>query len=151
MEKVFRLLSVIAFSACLAGCQPSPSGGVTPNTAPPQPGNDARAPEAASSFELRDFRVEQKNSDRSGSSYEGRGTLIAKHPSHQKGVLLVLLRAKVSGKLTRDNELIVFVKDGVGTIETSNYASGGSGSTPEYSDWEVIGYLSLHPGSISVK
>lgn len=112
-------------------------------------------------FEVREFKMEREDSS-SGWNYKGRGTLMTRAGSLQTGHALVFLNArKKSAKGKDSGPVMVFMSDGVGTLETYDFFSkrvriGGSTigdyesdpGAPEY-EWEMLGYARLQSGTLA--
>jgi len=49
---------------------------------------------------------------------------------------------------------MVLVRDGIGTVETSDYQTSEDESKKvvvKYSDWATLGYVEFHPATIAVE
>lgn len=110
----------------------------SPNTSNTQSSAPAR-------FEIRDFRLEEVTSEYGSLNVSGRGTLVALDESMKKGNYLVWFTGKRSRKDEDTVTAALIMKDGLATIETSDYVTKEDRDKIKvrYSDWKMIGYVKM--------
>lgn len=115
----------------------------------PQTKNDSSKSADTVEFEIRDFKQE-KSSGRY-SSFQGRGTVIVKDRSLQtESVQLVLKETETpSTGETSTRDVVVYLTDGVGTIETSSFIGEAEKNIlpPKYK-WEAVGWSKLKSAKV---
>ena len=117
----------------LASCQPQA-------TPPNQPSTPAR-------FEIRDFKLNEQALDY-GTTVNGRGTLVAMDDAQKKGNFLVWLTAKRTHKADDSVDMVLILRDGLTTIETSDFLSKDEKDKVKvrYTDWKITGYIRFQEG-----
>jgi hypothetical protein len=127
------LLAILA-----AGCGPQ-----KPSTA-----NSPAAPPAR--FEIRDFKLSEQLTALGAVDVTGRGTLVALDDSVKKGTYFVWLTAKRITHKEDDVSTVLILRDGLATIETSDYVSKDNKDKVRvrYTDWRMTGYIRFQEGVI---
>lgn len=145
-----KTLILAVLVAALAGCQQSSSsGGETATPVAPVPASGAA--QNLVRFEIRDFKLdEQKKSY--GTEINGRGTLVTKDDALKKGNYVVWLSVKQAHKNDERAKYLIVLRDGIGTIETFDILNREDGEKKKikYFDWEIIGFVKLQEGVISL-
>ncbi len=123
-----RLVTAIA-AATLAGCQPQ--------------ANTTLSPTAPARFEIRDFKLNEQTNEYGSLNVSGRGTLVALDESLKKGNFLVWLTTKKAHRPDEDINAVLILRDGLATIETSDYVSKEDKGrvNVRYTDWKITGYI----------
>lgn len=129
-----RLIAVIA-TLGLVGCKP---------TSPAPLASEA----SVARFEIRDFKLDPKTSEYGSLSVDGRGTLVALDDSLRKGTFLVWLTVKRAHKSDEPVDVVLLLRDGLATIETSDYVAKEDKDKVKvkYIDWKVAGYVPFREG-----
>ena len=109
----------IIITVFLSACQPQQQA--INNSAPTPPANLAvSTAQPPAHFELRDFILDEQRGTYA-IDYKGRGTLVAKEPSMNKGAYIVWLSASREHQGGERWKTIVIVKDGIGTVSTFDF------------------------------
>ena len=136
------LVAVFALAACEKQAGSSAAQSSSSASAPTAPEN------TPVEFEVRDFSLDHEKGEYS-TTYKGRGTLVTKDPRLASGNYMVWISVKQSHQNDEPWRAQIFLKDGLGTIETYDYRSNSDKEKEvRYHAWEVLGYIPLEKAAM---